>query len=68
MLKPSFNYGFNVKTNICIKTTQCENTINNPLLFYAKLLQFFFLFFFYIEIYTKGTGVRTHKYSLIVLS
>ena len=27
MVKPGFNYGFNVKTSFCIKTTQCENTI-----------------------------------------
>ena len=26
MIKPGFNYGFNVRTNFCIKTTQCENT------------------------------------------
>ena len=28
MVKPGFIYGFNVKTNFCIKIAQCENTIN----------------------------------------
>ena len=27
MIKPGFNYGFNFKTNFCIKTTICEYTI-----------------------------------------
>ena len=27
MVQPGFNYGFNIKTNFCIKTTQRENTI-----------------------------------------
>ena len=28
ILKPGFIYRFNIKTNFCVKTTQCENTIS----------------------------------------
>ena len=60
MLKPAFIFGFTDKTNFCVKTTRCENTIRVKDIFrfvkryfvktYTNYCTIILVYFFYIPV------------------
>ena len=71
MVKPGFIFGFNYKTNICVQTIWCENTImcNLYFLFPQVYKHLCIQIYSYITVYFKGIHLlkqhfMVHKYGV----